>query len=87
MQTGITKQILANLIQTEDEITNSRLYLNHKKVLISDNKGKLKTFFLPNGQLYSENKGHHQEITQLSVDFTNRLVLSTSWDSSVRGGG
>jgi len=60
---GKTVQIIANLVQTEEEITASKLYLNHKKILIANNKGALMTNYLPNGQLYSHNYGHSQEIT------------------------
>mmetsp|Transcript_6882 Transcript_6882/g.5119 ORF Transcript_6882/g.5119 Transcript_6882/m.5119 type:complete len:104 (-) Transcript_6882:2123-2434(-) len=80
---GKTVQIMANLMQSEEEITVAKLYLNHKKVLIANNKGALKTHYLPNGQFYSNNFGHAQEVTQIFVDYANKLVLSTAWDSSI----
>lgn len=49
MTTGKNDQILANLVQTEEEVTGIKLYLNHKKFLLCDNKGSLKTYYLPNG--------------------------------------
>ena len=83
MNTGKTLKILANLVQPEQEITGTKLYLNHKKFLLCDNKGKLNTYYLPNGQLYSQNVGHQQEVTQIFVDFANKMILTTAWDSSI----
>jgi hypothetical protein len=83
MYTGQIKQILANLISPEEELTLSRLYTNHKKLLICDNRGSLKTKYYPNGQPYTNNVGHSQEITKVFVDFHNKLILSTAWDSSI----
>jgi WD40 repeat protein len=83
MNTGQIKQILANLVNPEEELTLSRLYTNHKKLLICDNKGALKTRYYPNGQGYTNNIAHNQEITNVYVDFHNKLILSTAWDSSI----
>lgn len=52
MKNGKTEQILANIVVPEEEITVIKLYLNHKKLLIADNKGSLRTFLLPNGAQY-----------------------------------
>ncbi len=39
IHTGKTTVVLANLIQPEEEITGVKLYVNHKKLLLCDNKG------------------------------------------------
>ena len=83
IHTGKTLAILANIVQPEEEITGVKLYINHKKALICDNKGNLKTIYLPNGQLYCNNIGHNQEVTSINVDFANKFILTTAWDSSV----
>lgn len=58
MNSGKAVQILANLVPPDEEITGTKLYLNHKKLLLCDNRGNLRTHFLPNGHFYSENVGH-----------------------------
>ncbi|CDW80516.1 rna recognition motif [Stylonychia lemnae] len=83
VHSGKTLSILANVIQPEEEITGIKLYLNHKKMLLCDNKGNLKNLYLPNGSLYANHIGHHQEITQIYVDYANKFVLTAAWDSSI----
>jgi hypothetical protein len=63
MHTGKTTNILANIVSTEDEITGIKLYISHKKILVCDNKGNLKTNHIPTGMPYTVNNGHIQEIT------------------------
>ena len=84
IHSGKCLSILANVLQAEEEITGIKLYTNHKKMTICDNKGTLKTLYLPNGSIYANNLGHHQEVTQLYVDYANKFILTTAWDSSVR---
>ena len=59
IHTGKTVSIMANLIAPEEEVTGIKLYLNHKKFLLCDNKGCLRTHYLPNGSIYTNNYGHH----------------------------
>ena len=55
MNSGKTLSILANIVQPEEEIVGIKLYLNHKKLLVCDNKGHLFTSHLPTGLFYTEN--------------------------------
>jgi hypothetical protein len=81
--TGQTKRILANIVEQGHEITQFKLYLNHKKFIIGDNKGIIKTFSYHNGALYAENICHSHEISYVKIDFYNKLIISGGWNSQI----
>lgn len=60
------------------------MYFDHKKLIIGDNKGHITTYDKYNGNVYCKNKCHINEITCLEVDFVNKMLISCSWDSSIK---
>ena len=52
------------------------MYLNHKKIIIGDNKGHITTYDQINGNIYTQNLGHNAEITCLEVDHLNKMIIS-----------
>lgn len=60
------------------------MYFNHKKFILGDNKGHITTYDKHNGNIYCRNKSHLNEITCMDIDYANKMIISCSWDSSIK---
>ncbi|EAR87603.1 WD domain, G-beta repeat protein (macronuclear) [Tetrahymena thermophila SB210] len=81
---GKIKKIIASLSENqEDHITNFQILDSCQKILVSTQKGMLRIHDLKNGELLSEISAHTNEITGLKMDYLNKLLITTSSDSSI----
>ncbi|KAL4466134.1 hypothetical protein ABPG74_004371 [Tetrahymena malaccensis] len=81
---GKIKKIIASLSENqEDLITNFQILDSYQKILVSTQKGMLRIHDLKNGELLSEISAHTNEITGLKMDHLNKLLITTSSDSSI----
>ncbi|KAL4465065.1 hypothetical protein ABPG72_012248 [Tetrahymena utriculariae] len=81
---GKIKKIIASLSENqEDLITNFQILDSCQKILVSTQKGMLRIHDLKNGELLSEISAHTNEITGLKMDHLNKLLITTSSDSSI----
>ena len=51
--------------------------------IIGDQKGKLKMFNFSNGEEIKQLNGHKNEVSNIKIDYSNKLIISSSWDSSI----
>ena len=82
--TGRVKKIYAGLLgNTEDDITTFRMVQQNKKFILGDQRGNLGLYLHQTGELLQMMNGHTNEVSAIKIDYINRLIISSSWDSSV----
>lgn len=59
------------------------MYPNHKKFILGDTQGSITTFDKYNGIVYTKNLSHSNEISGIILDKHNKLMISSSLDSSI----
>ena len=84
INSGKIKKILANVKNEKSDIWILKMYFNHKKFILGDNKGHITTYDKHNGNIYCRNKSHLNEITCMDIDYANKMIISCSWDSSIK---
>lgn len=82
--TGKIKKILANVKCEGADISHLIMYPNHKKFIIGDTGGNIVTYDKHNGNVYSKNVCHNNEISCLEMDKHNKMLISSGLDSSIR---
>lgn len=82
--TGCVKKIYAGLLENnEDDITVFRLLQQNQKFILGDQRGNLNIYLYATGELFKQINSHTDEVSALKVDYLNRLIISSSWDSSI----
>lgn len=80
---GQVKKILANVRNEDADISHMEIS-NHKKFILGDTQGKIATYNKHNGTIFTQNIGHNNEISSIILDTTNKMLISTSLDSSIK---
>ena len=82
--TGKTKKIYKGLTQNKyDDITVFKIVQQNKKFIIGDEKGNIELYSYATGEKIKRLKCHSKEVSQIAIDFTNKLFLSVGWDSYI----
>ena len=79
---GRLKYIFSGLLK-DNEIAQFKSINQFKMFIIGDQKGKLKMFNFSNGEEIKQLNGHKNEVSNLKIDYSNKLIISSSWDSSI----
>ena len=79
---GRLKYIFSGLLKN-NEIAQFKSINQFKMFIIGDEKGKLKIFNFSNGEEIKQLNGHKNEVSNLKIDYSNKLIISSSWDSSI----
>ena len=53
------------------------------KIVICNNNGEINLHSIVNGEVIDDLIGHSSDVTNLYLDYTNQLVVSTGWDSRI----
>ena len=84
MQTGRVKKVYKGLLEADnDEITAFGLVQQDKKFILGDHRGQLNLYSYATGEKLNQLAPHNNEITGVRIDLTNKMVVSSSWDSSI----
>jgi len=84
--TGRTKKIYTGLLNDDDEnsdICAFKLIQQNKKFILGDNRGNLGLYLYATGELLKPLHHHNHEITNIKYDYINKLIISSSADSTV----
>lgn len=84
VSTGRIKKIFSGLLKdSEDEITAFRLVHQNKKFILGDQHGHMALYLYATGERLKTLKNHTNEITSIKADYGNKMIISSSLDSSI----
>lgn len=84
VRTGKLKKLIKGLLtHPEDEITSFATMQQHKKLMIGTQKGFLKIHDTHTGERINEFHAHQAEVSSISIDYSNQLVTTCSYDSAI----
>jgi WD40 repeat protein len=83
VHTGRVRRIFRNLVDEEDEIVQLRPVNHFNRFVMGDSRGNLGLFNMGNGTQLKQLRHSANDITNLRLDITNNIVISTSWDHLV----
>lgn len=83
IQTGRTKKIYSGLTKKGEDITIFKIVQQNKKFIIGNEKGSVDLFSYTTGNLIRKLIPHTNEVSGIKIDYTNKLYLSISWDSTI----
>ena len=66
-----------------DDITIFKIVQQNKKFIIGDERGNIELYSYATGEKIKRLKCHSKEVSQIAIDFTNKLFLSVGWDSYI----
>ncbi len=82
---GRIKKVYAGLLSnSEDDITVFRMLHQNKKFILGDQRGNMSIYQYATGELLKQLVSHSDEVTSIKVDYLNRLIVSSSWDASIK---
>ena len=61
----------------ESEIVKCQLFFDNKRIIICKNNGEINLHSIINGEINNDLIGHSSDVTNLFIDYTNQLVVST----------
>lgn len=83
--TGRLKKVYSGLLSNnEDDITHFRMFQRNKKFILGDQRGNLGIYLYATGELLQPMNSHSNEVSSVKIDYLNRLIISSGWDSSVQ---
>ncbi|EAR85821.2 WD domain, G-beta repeat protein (macronuclear) [Tetrahymena thermophila SB210] len=84
MKDGKITKIFTGLLQNQDdEIATCSSINQFKNFILGDHRGGLALYSYNNGERLKDLVGHQSEVSQLKIDFPNKLIISSSWDNTV----
>ncbi|KAL4463948.1 hypothetical protein ABPG74_005885 [Tetrahymena malaccensis] len=84
MKDGKITKIFTGLLQNQDdEIATCSSINQFKNFILGDHRGGLALYSYNNGERIKDLIGHQSEVSQLKIDFPNKLIISSSWDNTV----
>lgn len=87
LATGKTKKIYSGFFVDEEtskaSIATFRLVQQNKKFILGDLQGHMALYDCSTGEEISQLKSHTSEITNIKIDYVNKIVVTTSADSSL----
>jgi len=82
IETGRCKKIYTGLLKgDEDEISVFKLIQQNKKFILGSYKGFVNLYSYGTGEFIKSLENHNNAIVAVKVDYTNNLIVTTSWDS------
>ncbi|KAL4464437.1 hypothetical protein ABPG72_021771 [Tetrahymena utriculariae] len=86
MNSGICKFTINGLMDnSQDEITVFKQVFQGQKFLLGNQKGQLSLHsYQQNGERIKFLNNHSNEVTQLKIDYVNKLLISGGWDSTIK---
>ncbi|KAL4438771.1 hypothetical protein ABPG74_013444 [Tetrahymena malaccensis] len=86
MNNGICKFTINGLMDnSQDEITVFKQVFQGQKFLLGNQKGQLSLHsYQQNGERIKFLNNHSNEVTQLKIDYVNKLLISGGWDSTIK---
>ena len=84
IESGRTKRIYTGLLDNEDdEIVACKILQQNSKFLLGDHRGNLGVYSYNTGEFIENLISHTNEIGSLRIDYSNKLIISGAWDSSL----
>jgi WD40 repeat protein len=84
LKDGKVTKIFTGLVEKrQDEITQFRQINQFKMYLLSNQKGQMSLHNYLNGEVIRPLQPHHAEVSNLKIDYGNKLIVSSSLDSSI----
>ncbi|EGR30688.1 hypothetical protein IMG5_125790 [Ichthyophthirius multifiliis] len=84
LDNGKISQIFVGLFEKTDDITVFKQYYQGNKFIIGNNKGNIELHDMFNGELLHKLGSHSNEVTCIKFDYLNDMIISGSWDSSIK---
>ena len=84
IETGRTKRIYVGLLKNEEsEIVACKIFQQNNRFLLGDHRGNIGMYNYNTGELIQNLESHTNEIESLRIDYSNKLIISGGWDSSL----
>ncbi|EAS04189.2 WD40 domain protein, putative (macronuclear) [Tetrahymena thermophila SB210] len=81
--TGRMKKLIKGISREQTEITNFCFVNQSNHFIITDDKGSSHLFEYPNTQNKIKLHSHQSDITQMRIDFKNKLIITVAKDSQI----
>ncbi|KAL4492632.1 hypothetical protein ABPG72_007745 [Tetrahymena utriculariae] len=81
--TGRMKKLIKGISREKSEITNFCFINQSNHFIITDDKGSSHLFEYPNTSNKTKLHSHQRDITQMRIDFKNKLIITVAKDSQI----